>query len=69
MPPWLRWWHRDEDAVYVDVDDYLRRKEIREAEFQAACDEASDVQRVSGKVPEPARRLPGIVEIVRGALG
>lgn len=67
MDSWIAWWRARADDVYVDVEDAVRQRAIREAEYQMACDAESKVLRVSGKVPEPTRRVSGLVEMVRTA--
>lgn len=46
---------RDEDEIYVDVEDYVRKRELREAAFQQQVEASSKIQRVSGARP-PTRR-------------
>jgi len=49
------------DEVYVDVDDYLRKRDLREAEQAEALDAASRIQRSSTDVVmRPLKRVRGI---------
>lgn len=58
----IRAWFTPPDD-YVDVDDYLRKREIANAEYQAESDAGCRVLRVSGKTPYgPHRRVAAIIE-------
>jgi len=67
----MRWpWRRPDPPVYVDPDDHVRRRLIREAEYQAELDAQAKVLRVSGRSTAdrsaPPVVRPGLVTWHRG---
>ena len=42
---------------FVDIEDLTRKRAIRESEYQQQADADSHILRVSGKVPQPVKRI------------
>lgn len=43
LATWLQHWRAERDEIYVDVEDFIRKRRIREAELQAAIEAESEV--------------------------
>lgn len=56
LDAWLRAWRGQEDQIYVDVEEYVRKKAVREAEYQQAIETESKVLRTSRACRTRARR-------------